>query len=204
MENGLYLRSATPEDDPAIAALVVEGFVDKFRPVFRSRLDVASRIMEHWVELEHELGGVRSLIVEDAGGPVASVGIRTGASDDEKLSRRLWEALREHLGLISAVRSAALLSYPRHNPVKTEAYVERLVVSDDHRQQGLARWLLHEAESLGRDSEKHSIGLHVSDNNRPARRLYETEGFDESSRQSSRLTRYSLGIREWIYLTKSL
>lgn len=204
MEDGLYLRSATPEDDPAIAALVVEGFADKFRPVFRGRPDRAAKIMEHWVGLEHDLGGVRSLILEDAGEPVASVGVRTGDSSDEKLSRRLWETLREQLGLISAVRSAALLSYPRHNPAGTEAYVERLVVSEDYRQQGLARWLLHEAESLGRTSGKSSVGLHVSGNNRPARRLYETEGFDERSRQRSRLTSHVLGIREWIYLTKSL
>lgn len=64
--------------------------------------------------------------------------------------------------------------------------------------------LLHEAESLGRTSGKTSIGLHVSGNNGPAQRLYETEGFGESSRQRSRLTRRVLGIEEWIYLTKSL
>lgn len=203
------MRKATPEDDRAIATLVVEGFVDKFRPVFRGRLDRATEIMARWVALEHTIGGVSSLIIENEsdglkGEPVASVGVRTGHSDDEALSRKLWGVLREQLGLLPALRSAALLSYPRYNPIKTEAYVERLVVSEDYKRQGLARNLLYEAESLGREAEKSSVGLHVSGVNQEALRLYETEGYEETSRQRSRLTGYSLGIRDWLYLKKSL
>lgn len=191
-----------------IANLVVEGFVDKFRPVFRGRLDRAAAIMEHWVSLEHSIGGVSSLIVEhverEEGEPVASVGVRTGHSDDEALSRKLWGVLHEQLGLFPALRSATLLSYPRYNPIKTEAYVERLVVSEDYKRQGLARNMLHEAESLGREADKSSIGLHVSGVNQQALTLYEKEGYEEISRQSSRMTGYALGIKEWLYLKKGL
>jgi len=198
------IRKATPEDDRVIANLVVEGFVDKFRPVFRGRLDRAAEIMERWVSLEHAIGGVSSLIVYRDGEPVASVGVRTGHSDDEALSRKLWNVLREQLGLLPAVRSAALLSYPRYTPIKTEAYVERLVVSGDFKRRGVARSLLHEAEDLGREAGKTSIGLHVSGSNAPALGLYEAEGYEEVSRQRSRLTGYSLGIRDWLYLKKRL
>lgn len=198
------IRKATPEDDRVIANLVVEGFVDKFRPVFRGRLDRAAEIMERWVSLEHAIGGVSSLIVYRDGEPVASVGVRTGHSDDEALSRKLWSVLREQLGLLPAVRSAALLSYPRYTPIKTEAYVERLVVSGDFKRRGVARSLLHEAEDLGREAGKTSIGLHVSGSNAPALGLYEAEGYEEVSRQRSRLTGYSLGIRDWLYLKKRL
>lgn len=209
MDDSLQLRKATSEDDREIAALVVEGFVDKFRPVFRGRLDRATKIMARWIALEHAIGGVTSLIIErDRGGgrrePVASVGVRTGHSDDEALSRKLWGVLREQLGLFPALRSAALLSHPRYNPIKTEAYVERLVVSEGHQRQGLARTLLYEAEALGRAAGKSSIGLHVSSVNKSALRLYEAEGYEEASRQRSLLTGYSLGIKDWLYLKKSL
>lgn len=204
MDDSLQLRKANPDDEREIAALVVEGFVDKFRPVFRSRMDRASEIMARWVALEHAIGGVSSLIIEREGQPVASVGVRTGHSDDEALSRKLWGLLKEQLGLFPALRTAALLSYPRYNPIKTEAYVERLVVTESCRRQGLAKVLLYEAESLGRAAEKSSIGLHVSGVNQPAIRLYEREGYEEVSRQRSRLTGYSLGIRDWLYLKKPL
>ncbi|MDN5696974.1 MAG: GNAT family N-acetyltransferase [Rubrobacter sp.] len=204
MEDELQLRQATPDDDRALAKLVVEGFSDKFVPVFRGKLERSVEIMTRWISLEHSIGGVYSLILESNGEPVASVGVRTGHSDDEALSRKLWGTLRDQLGLLPALRAAALLSYPRHNPIKTEAYVERLVVTKSHRQQGLARRLLYEAETMGRDTDKSSVGLHVSGGNLPAIKLYQTEGFEEISRQSSRLTGYSLGIKEWLYLKKGL
>lgn len=204
LDEGIRLRKATPDDDPAIASLVVEGFVDKFQPVFRGRLDYAREIMERWVSLEHSIGGVSSLILEDGREPVASIGVRTGHSDDEALSRKLWGVLRQQLGLFPAIRSAALLSHPRYNPIKTEAYIERLVVSQGYQRRGLARTLLHEAEDLGREASKSSVGLHVSGINHPAIGLYEAEGYEEISRQSSWLTGFSLGIKEWLYLKKSL
>lgn len=33
------VRFANAGDDPAIAALVVEGFLEKFRPIFGGRMD---------------------------------------------------------------------------------------------------------------------------------------------------------------------
>ncbi len=204
MEDELQLRCATPDDDRALAGLVVEGFSDKFVPVFRGKHERSVEIMSRWISLEHSIGGVSSLILERGGEPVASVGVRTGHSDDEALSRKLWWTLRDQLGLLPALRAAALLSYPRHNPIKTEAYVERLVVTESHQQKGLARRLLCEAQEMGREADKSSVGLHVSGGNLPALKLYEAEGFEEISRQRSRLTGYALGIKEWIYLKKSL
>lgn len=204
MEDELQLRCATPDDDRALAGLVVEGFAEKFVPVFRGKRERSVEIMARWISLEHSIGGVYSLLLERGGEPVASVGVRTGHSDDEALSRKLWGTLRDQLGLLPALRAAALLSYPRHNPIKTEAYVERLVVTKDHQQKGLAKRLLGEAEAMGREADKSSVGLHVSGGNLPALKLYEAEGFEEISRQRSRLTGYALDIKEWLYLKKSL
>src|ERR671911_496531 len=200
------VRFAEPEDDPAIAALVVEGFLDKFRPVFGSRMDRSLKIMERWVDLEHLSGGVTSLVVEGYATSelAASVGIRTEASREDVLARGLWRALSRNLGFPRAVWATTLLSYPRYSATSSEAYIERLVVSPDFRRQGMARRLLAAAEDLARDEGKKTVGLHVSGNNLPALRLYENEGYEEVSRQHSFLSGYFLNIKDWIYLKKEI
>jgi ribosomal protein S18 acetylase RimI-like enzyme len=206
IEKAYTVRPAGEGDDAEIASLVVEGFLDKFRPIFGRRMDRSVRIMEKWVRLEHAVGGVSSLVVEDrANGEVAaSVGVRTTASDDEALARGLWGTLRNNLGFLRASWSATLLSYPRYTAQPYEAYVERLVVAPGYRRRGMARALLAEAEARARESGKETIGLHVSGSNLPALRLYEREGYEEIDRQRSWLTGQFLGIRDWIYLRKLL
>jgi ribosomal protein S18 acetylase RimI-like enzyme len=206
MENHFVVRGAEPRDNAAVAELVVEGFLDKFRPVFRGRMDRSAKIMERWVYLEHSLGGVASLVIEgpDPEEISASVGVRIENSDDDALARGLWKALHRHLGFVRASWAATLLSYPRYVATSSEAYVERLVVSGKHRNQGMARALLNAAETLARESGKETVGLHVSEGNVAALRLYESYGYEEKSRQRSLLTAYFLGIREWLYLQKEL
>jgi ribosomal protein S18 acetylase RimI-like enzyme len=203
-EQQFRVRPAIPEDEARIATLVVEGFVDKFRPVFGKRLDRAAGIMERWVRLEHAAGGVRSLAAEctETGELVGSVGVRAEDGEEDVLARGLWGTLRNQLGTLQAIRASMLLSYPRYSPRSSEAYVERLVVATGHRERGVARALLHEAERLSREAEKKTVGLHVSGNNLPAMKLYEEEGFEEVSRQRSLLTGHFLKIRDWIYLRR--
>jgi ribosomal protein S18 acetylase RimI-like enzyme len=198
------VRPAEPEDDPVIAALVVEGFLEKFRPIFGSRREHSVKVMEKWIQLEHASGGVRSLVAESATGIAASVGVRTAQSREDVLARGLWRALTRNLGFPRAVWATTLLSYPRYAATSNEAYIERLVVSPQFRNRGIARGLLAAAESLGREAGKLTSGLHVSGNNVPALKLYETEGYREVSRQRSLLTGYFLNIREWLYLRKEL
>src|SRR5918997_280756 len=176
------VRLSGPDEDPAIAALVVEGFLDKFRPVFGKRMDRSVRIMEKWIRLEHASGGVTTLVIE-------------GYSTSE---------LAGSVGFPRAVWATTLLSYPRYSATSSEAYVERLVVSPDFRRQGMARRLLAAAEDLARDEGKKTVGLHVSGNNLPALRLYENEGYEEVSRQHSFLSGYFLNIKYWLYLKKEL
>jgi ribosomal protein S18 acetylase RimI-like enzyme len=200
------LRLAGVEEDPAIASLVVEGFLDKFRPVFGRRMDRSVKVMEKWIRLEHASGGVISLVIEGyAPGEIAgSVGVRTADSREDVLARGLWRTLTRNLGLPRALWATTLLSYPRYSSTSSEAYIERLVVSPDFRRQGMARRLLLAAEELARDSDKASVGLHVSGNNLAALRLYEGEGYEEVSRQRSLLTGYFLNIKDWLYLQKRL
>src|SRR5215218_5867503 len=99
------VRLAGPDEDPAIAALVVEGFLDKFRPVFGRRMDRSVKIMERWIRLEHASGGVTSLVIEgySASEIAGSVGIRTADSREDVLARGLWRTLERNLGLPRAV-----------------------------------------------------------------------------------------------------
>ncbi len=200
------VRFAEPEDDPAIAALVVEGFLDKFRPVFGRRMDRSLKVMERWVSLEHASGGVTSLVVEgyETSEIAGSVGIRTEASREDVLARGLWNSLTRNLGFMRAVWATTLLSYPKYSSEPSEAYVERLVVSPSFRRQGMARRLLSAAEDLARDRGKKTVGLHVTGDNLRALRLYEAEGYKEVARQRSLITSYFLDIREWLYLRKVL
>ena len=200
------VRLATAEDDPAISALVVDGFLDKFRPIFGARMDQALRIMERWVVLEHASGGVTSLVTEGYSSSeiVGSVGVRTSPSREDVLARGLWRALNRNLGLPRTLWATTLLSYPRYSYDASEAYVERLVVSPAFRRRGIARLLLAAAEDLARKSGKETVGLHVSGNNLPALRLYENEGYEEIHRQRSYMTGYFLNIRDWLYLKKEL
>jgi len=200
------VRFAGPEDNPAIAALVVEGFLDQFRPVFGSRMDRSLKVMERWIDLEHLSGGVTSLVVEGyATSELAgSVGVKTKASKEDVLARGLWRALTRNLGFVRAVWATTLLSHPRYTSEASEAYLERLVISPSYRRQGMARRLLAAAEDLARDAGKKTMGLHVTGDNLGALRLYEAEGYVQTSRQSSFFAAYFLNIREWIYLKKEL
>src|SRR5919199_631150 len=172
------VRFAEPEDDPAIAALVVEGFLDQFRPDFGGKMDRSLKVMERWVYLEHASGGVTSLVVEGyaASELAGSVGIRTEASREDVLARGLWRALTRNLGFPRAVWATTLLSYPRYSSKPAEAYIERLVVSPSFRRQGMARRLLTAAEGLARDRGKHTVGLNVTGENLGALPLYEAAG----------------------------
>lgn len=201
------VRLAGPGDLQAVATLVVEGFRDQFEPIFGGRMSEAGEIMRRWIELEHELGGVSTLVVDrdpPADGIAASVGVRTGISREEELAQGLWQALRDSLGFWRASWSMFLLSYPRYRVNSSEAYIERLVVDEDCRRRGLARSLLREAEELGRRAGKRSAGLHVSGVNRPAIELYESAGYEAISRERSLVTSSFLGVRYWVYLKKRL
>jgi ribosomal protein S18 acetylase RimI-like enzyme len=200
------VRLAGPDEDPAIAALVVEGFVDKFRSVYGRRMDRSVRIMEKWIRLEHASGGVTSLVIEGyAAAEIAgSIGVRTADTREDVLARGLWRIFTRNLGFPRAVWATTLLSYPRYSSTSSEAYIERLVVAPDFRRQGMARRLIAAAENFARDAGKKTVGLHVSGNNLPALLLYENEGYEEISRQHSYLTGYFLNIKDWLYLKKVL
>ncbi len=204
MHQQFTIRLAKSGEANIVAGLVVEGFLDKFRPVFGGRMDASVKIMEKWIQLEHVSGGVQTLVAESASDIVASVGVRTAESREDVMARGLWRTLTKHLGMLRALWATTLLSYPRYTAPTSEAYIERLVVTPESQGSGLGSSLLSAAETLGRDAGKETVGLHVSGINVAALKLYESAGYEEVSRQRSRMTGYFLDIKEWIYLRKTL
>lgn len=198
------IRVAEERDEPEIAALVVAGFLDKFRPAFGRRLGASLQIMEHWISLEHARGGITSLVIEEPEGVAASVGVRLSKSEEAEISGELWSVFREHMGILRSLWSTMLLSYPHYAYDPSEAYVERLAVFPEHRRSGMGRALMQRAEELGNEENKKNVGLHVSADNLPARKLYEGTGYAEVSRQRSMLNSRFMGVREWLYLSKPL
>src|SRR5215217_1439196 len=125
------VRLAGPEEDPAIAALVVEGFLDKFRPVFGRRMDRSVKIMEKWIRLEHASGGITSLVIEGfAAGEIAgSVGVRAADSREDVPAGGFGGPRARNLGSPRTPWPTTFPSSPRYTPTSSEAYIERLVVS---------------------------------------------------------------------------
>src|SRR3712207_8966390 len=123
------VRLAGPDEDPAIAALVVEGFLDKFRPVFGRRMVRSVRIMGKWIGLEHAAGGVTSLVIEGYAAELAgSVGVRTAKSREDILARGLWRTFSRNLGFPRAVWATTLLSYPRSEEHTSELQSRQYLV----------------------------------------------------------------------------
>ena len=123
------VRLARPEDDPAIAALVVEGFIDKFGPcsaadgsfaqghgaVDRSRARLrrrnlaGDRRVRRW-------GDRRQHRCEDSrlqGGHPRPRSVEGSHPQPRPSARGLW--------------ATTLLSYPTYSSISSEAYIERLV-----------------------------------------------------------------------------
>ena len=65
------------------------------------------------------------------------------------------------------------------SPPMGALYVDALAVYQEHRRRGVARALLEEAERRARDLRLGSVALDTSLDNKPARSLYVSAGFEE-------------------------
>ena len=112
--------------------------------------------------------------------------------------------LRQHLGLVGALRAALVLAFLERSPEPDELLMDGIVVSADHRGQGIGSKLFAELESYCRDQSLTSIRLDVVDNNPGARRLYERLGFEATRTVRTPYLRRVMGFGGATTMVKTL
>jgi ribosomal protein S18 acetylase RimI-like enzyme len=117
-----------------------------------------------------------------ADGRVVGVISSFPAADGAALARRFlaltwprippwrWPQLVRHLNAAAGMSP---------NPVAGSWYVDALAVAEDARRRGVARALLADAEAIARAEGANGVSLDTGLENAPARRLYETSGYEQ-------------------------
>jgi len=197
------VRKLESGDIPRVAQILVEGFEDKFGPIFGPKIAKAPRVVAQDLAREEKYGFEGMFVAEEGGEVVGTLGLkshRDGLGDLLFALRLLWrelgwpQALRAFLGFHLLAISVA----------EDEAYIEYIAVAAGHRGRGLGHTLLAKAEEWARRRGKRRLSLHVSAANTRARSLYERFGFAEEKTESLWLTEWLFGIRTWIYMVKLL
>ena len=203
MIKGVIVRKLESGDIPRVAEILVEGFKDKFGPIFGPKIEKAPRIVAQDLAREERYRFEGMFVAEEEGKVVGTLGLKShkdGLGDFLFALRLFWR----ELGWPQAPR-ALLGFYLLATPVaEDEAYIEYIAVAAGHRGRGLGRALLAKAEEWARQRGKRCLSLHVSATNTRARSLYERFGFVEKKTESLWLTEWLFGIRKWIYMVKPL
>jgi len=203
MSEAVRVRPARPEDLEAVSAILVEGFRSKFEAAFRGRMDRAGRIVARTLQAEMRRGLPGLYVAERAGRVVGTLSLRR-REDPEVASWAATLVLFQELGLWGGLRAMFYLSLVDQPVGGREVYVSDVAVEEAFRRQGVARALLHHAEKVARLWGKEALVLDVSAGNEAARRLYRSLGYTEERVRRSLLTRWLLGMGEWVRMRKVL
>jgi ribosomal protein S18 acetylase RimI-like enzyme len=198
----IEIRPAGLSDTPQIGEILVEGFTNKFGPIFGRKVDRAPRIVAQMMAREVRQGDA-ALFVARATGRV--VGVLQLHTRQETLSDVLFGLrifLRE-VGPLYTVRAIIGLLLLHEEPAADEGYISEIAVSATHRGQGIGWKLLRRAERWALATNKTYLSLHVAETNR-ARALYERFGFRAAGTVRPWLAERLFGIRSWIYMIKPI
>jgi ribosomal protein S18 acetylase RimI-like enzyme len=120
--------------------------------------------------------------VAEADGAIVGVIVGFPAAEAEDLARHFlrltaprippwrWRRLIRHLNAAAGMSPT---------PAPGSWYVDALAVAPDARRQGVARALLADAEEIARAQGATGVSLDTGLENAPARRLYETSGYEQ-------------------------
>lgn len=203
MSEQITIRPARPSDLERVAAILVEGFYSKFKAAFRGRLDRAERVIARTLELEADRG-LPGLYVAQVGGEVAgTLALRRRGQPDPPFPSAT-AILVEELGVWGGLRAMVYLSLLEQPFGRDEVYVSDVAVAGEFRRRGVGRAIMLEAETVARSWRKGALVLDVSAQNEAALRLYEGLGYSRERVRRSRLTRWLLGVGEWVRMRKGM
>lgn len=106
-----------------------------------------------------------------------------------------WRLLRAHLGVVSAVRAALLLTVLDRTERPGRLVLDGICVDPSQRGRGIGTALLDAAAQLARDRGHRAVALSVVDTNPRAEALYRREGFRAVGSDSVGLLASLLGFR---------
>jgi len=203
MNEGIRVRPARPSDLEAAAAILAEGFRDKFAAAFSSQVDKAERIIARTLALERTRGGPGLYVAESEGQVVGTIGLRR--REDPEVP--FWPAasvLFEELGVWAGLRAMLYLSLLDQPTGRRELYVADVAVAASFRRRGVGQALMQHAEGLARSWGRSALVLDVSAKNEAARNLYGRLGYKVQRVRRSLVTGWLLGTGEWLRMRKEV
>jgi len=198
----IEIRLAELSDAPRIGEILVEGFMNKFGPIFGRKVDRAPGIVARMMAREIRQDDVALFVAQVANRVVGVLKLHTRQDTPGDILFGLRLFLRE-VGPFYTVRAMIGLLLLHEEPAADEGYISEIAVAAAHRGQGIGWELLRQAERWALANDKTYLSLHVAETNR-ARVLYERFGFRAAGTVRPWLAERLFGIRSWIYMVKPI
>ena len=135
--------------------------------------EIESFIDSLWLPAQHEMAAVSEYTLIDNIWKDGLTYYRSRLSDDESITY-----LARHGDHLVGYVAAEVQTPPPIFQQMRECHINELFVREDARRQGVASELLDTIEDWGRTHNCEQVDLNVDKENRSAKALYETQGYD--------------------------
>ena len=196
------IRRAEAHDGAAVAELLTEAFLDKFRRIFGKRIAQGRKALTEMFILHWDV--FNGTYVAEADGEV--VGFIT-LLIKESPSMPIWPVARaflRHLGFLGVCRALIGLPFLLKRIGKEDCYIQAIGVDEEWRGQGIGTALLKRAEEYAKERGKPYLTLEASQTNGAAIRLYRRLGFVIVRQLPSPLIGQLFGTSGWVFMRKNL
>lgn len=199
----IRIQPFQPEHIPEVSRLLVYSFKGKFQALTNLHDDALTSFFN---KLFHDYPPqyATSRIVALQGNEVAgTLEVKWCTPRSKKTNGAFppWSTFRE-FGSWNAFKLFLCLHYLNHEPRVGECYISEVAVHPNHQGKGIGKLLLRWAMNYAyADDRFNTLSLHVSHNNKRAKKLYEQLAF-QTRRQESSFIRYLMfKERHWHYMT---
>ncbi len=195
------MRRAEAHDAAAVAELLTEAFLDKFRRIFGKRIAqgrkaLAEAFILHWDVFNG------AYVAEVEGEVVGFITLLTKESPSTPIWPSLWAFLR-HLGFLGVGRALIGLPFLMKRIGREDCYTEAIGVGEGWQGQGVGTALLKQAEDHANERGKAYLTLEASRTSRAAIRLYRRLGFVVVRQLPSPLIGRLFGTSGWVLMRKN-